>query len=131
MKIGQTALRIATPALLALVLLRALVPMGYMPSAAGSGFLFEMCHEAEPARFLAALGGEHTHGHHAHHQGADDESADESCAFGHLLSQAAIESGISLDLATADPGAPLIPAPVARPELASRYRQDPRGPPRA
>ena len=41
-----TSIRRLSPVLLALIALRALVPTGYMPASAGSGFLFEMCHDA-------------------------------------------------------------------------------------
>ena len=67
----------------AALLLRAAIPLGYMPSAAGSGFLFEFCPENVPAEFMSMLAGDH--GHHAHHTDHDDNH---HCPVGHLLSSA-------------------------------------------
>ena len=134
MRTVHTLSRGLLPALLALVVLRALVPVGYMPAAAGSGLLLELCHESVPAGFLQAPTGDHTHaghsGHGAHGQG-DHQSMAESCSFGHLLSQAAVESATDLDPAIPNLAAPFVTEPFGRPELAPRYRHDPRGPPRA
>jgi len=80
--------------LLAALLMRAGIPDGYMPSAPGSGMLFELCHSGVPAGFMTALAGaqDHHNDHMAHH---DKANASEShfdtgqCPIGHLLSSAA------------------------------------------
>ena len=78
---------------------RALVPAGYMPGI-GSGSLFELCHDAVPAEFLAWLdsagleGGEHAaHAHHHHGSEDRDDHAGEHdpCTLGHMLSVAWID----------------------------------------
>ena len=68
----------------AALLLRAIIPAGYMPAAAGKGLLFEFCPEGVPARFMQVLAGDagHDHGHNDHH-GADGD--DHHCPVGHLL----------------------------------------------
>ena len=94
------------PLLLAGVTLRALVPAGYMPAAAGSGLLFELCHERLPAGFMAALAVDDAHAHHsahhpahhsAHHHGSHDQHDEHGegvgdCSMGHLLLLAAIDT---------------------------------------
>lgn len=72
--------------LLAALLLRAGIPDGYMPSAAGSGQLFELCPAGVPAGFMSALTGS---GHHHHHDGSNASQAHYDagqCPIGHLLS---------------------------------------------
>ena len=60
--------------------MRALVPAGYMPAAAGSGLLFELCHDGMPMALMEALkGGGHAHDYHAAHAaghyGSDHDSS--------------------------------------------------------
>lgn len=74
--------------LMAGVVLRALVPAGYMPATPGKGLLFELCHDGLPAGFMEALGG---HAHHAGHGGDDDHAAGGDCSIGHILSMAVID----------------------------------------
>ncbi len=83
----------------AALLLRAAIPVGYMPSAAGTGLLFEFCPENVPAGFMQMLAGDH--GHHSHHDSHDDNH---HCPVGHLLSSA---------IAVGDPVqfAPVLPEP--------------------
>lgn len=83
----------------AALLLRVAIPAGYMPSAAGSGFLFEFCPENVPVKFMQMLAGDH--GHHSHHGSHDDNH---HCPVGHLLSSA-IAVGDQVQLATI-PAAP-------------------------
>ena len=93
------------------MLLRAAIPVGYMPAASGSGLLFAMCPSAVPADLLAAISasdgvGEHRAGHHMAHHGATAESDTPSqhfdashCPVGQILSATAIvapEIAISL-----------------------------------
>ena len=83
------------PALLlvAALLLRAVIPAGYMPAAVGSGLWFELCPEGLPAEFAELLTGDTAHHHHGD---ADSENAGDDahqCAVGHmLLSAAAMDS---------------------------------------
>ena len=73
--------------LLAALLLRAGIPDGYMPSAPGSGQLFELCPAGVPAGFMQALSGS---GHHHGDSAASESHYDASqCPIGHLLSAAA------------------------------------------
>jgi hypothetical protein len=101
-------------ALLATLLLRAAVPDGYMPSAAGSGLLFELCPSGVPAAFMAALSGSSEHKHH------DDASSPAGhfdagqCPIGHLLSAAA-----TLDTHWVQPE---VPAQTPPPGLPSALR---------
>ncbi|MDJ0750908.1 MAG: hypothetical protein QNJ11_15585 [Woeseiaceae bacterium] len=76
----QTLLFVA----LAMLGVRALTPLGYMPAPAGSGLLYELCPEGMPAEVLHVLGG----GGHHHHHGDDDAGPAESCPIGHMLAPA-------------------------------------------
>lgn len=79
-----------TPLLMlsAALLLRAVIPAGYMPAAAGSGLLFEFCPEGVPSEFMQVLSGDtaHDHGHSGH---SDHSSDTHHCPVGHLLLSAA------------------------------------------
>jgi len=79
-----------TPLLLlsASLLLRALIPIGYMPAAAGSGLVFEFCPEGIPKAFMQVLAGDSAagHGHTGHSEAADEVH---HCPVGHLLLSAA------------------------------------------
>jgi hypothetical protein len=81
----------------AALLLRAAIPAGYMPAAAGSGLLFEFCPEGISAEFMQILNGESGHDHD-HGDGA--ESDDHKCPVGHmLLSAAAVDNASDVILA--------------------------------
>jgi len=69
---------------LALLGVRALAPLGYMPASAGSGLLYELCPEGMPAEVMRALSGS---AHH-HHHGGDESRTSESCPIGHMLASA-------------------------------------------
>ena len=72
--------------LLATLLLRAGIPDGYMPAAAGSGLLFELCPAGVPAGFMQALTGSD---HHHHHSDKSESAYDTGqCPIGHMLSSA-------------------------------------------
>lgn len=73
---------------LALVALRALTPVGYMPAPAGSGLLFVLCPEGLPAVLTAALSGKGTHHHHGSGEGPASATTADHCPIGHLLSPA-------------------------------------------
>ncbi len=87
----------------AALLLRAVIPAGYMPAAAGSGLLFEFCPEGIPAEFMQVLAGgaETQHGHdHGGHDEADND--DHHCPIGHLLlSAAAVDDSWQIETAAA------------------------------
>ncbi len=66
--------------------LRALAPVGYMPSAVGDGLLFELCPEQLPPGFVLSS----TSSHHDHHNQAASEPSQpaggaDQCQIGHLL----------------------------------------------
>ena len=96
--------RIAAIALTVALLLRAAIPVVYMPSASDDGLLFAMCPSAVPADILVAMAGAgqaaHDHDkHHAGHQGgANDAEASSShfdtghCPIGQVLSAAFVTS---------------------------------------
>lgn len=126
------------PALLALVAMRALVPLGYMPAAPGSGLLFEVCHEGMPLVMSPASRGAGAHDNHHHHHnqsgvGGDHDrghdAAAEGCALGHILGVAFLDSVASVDVFDAAVGAfdPPEPATPSVPRL--RLAHAPRGPP--
>ena len=69
---------------LAMLGVRALAPLGYMPASAGTGLLYELCPEGMPAEVMHALWG----GGHHHHHGDDGGGATESCPIGHMLAAA-------------------------------------------
>jgi len=74
----------------AALLLRAAIPAGYMPAAAGSGLLFEFCPEGISVEFMQILSGDSGHDHD-HSDGAEGD--DHKCPVGHmLLSAAAVDT---------------------------------------
>lgn len=84
--------------LLATLLMRVAIPVGYMPAAAGSGLLFELCPEGMPASVMQALGGHHHH-HQAHSDKSEASFDAEQCPVGHMLSSAmATEAVQALDV---------------------------------
>ena len=72
-------------ALLAGLVLRALIPLGYMPAAPGTGLLFELCPDRFPAGFLHQDAGASTHHHHGSANGAQQSAEPDQCQIGHLL----------------------------------------------
>jgi len=78
--------------------LRALAPVGYMPSAVGNGLLFELCPEQLPPGFVLSS----TSSHHEHHNQATSETpqpadSTDQCQIGHLLF-----SAIAVDASAVD-----------------------------
>ncbi len=94
--------------LFAALLLRAVIPAGYMPAAAGSDFLFEFCPEGIPASFMRSVAGDpgHKHGHMDHGDSGHD---DHRCPVGHMLL-----SAIAGDDAWQAEAAPVLPALYTR-----------------
>ena len=82
---------IAAP-LIAVFLLRALIPVGYMPSAIADGLPFVLCPDDLPAAFTALFerGGHDGGGHHDHggHDSASAAQFPDQCDLGDTLSMA-------------------------------------------
>lgn len=78
--------RRAVMPLLAALLLRAAIPDGYMPAAAGSGLLFELCPAGVPAGFMQALTGSDHHHHNSDRSASAYDTG--QCPIGHMLSSA-------------------------------------------
>ena len=130
--------RLIMPALLVLVALRALVPLGYMPASPGSGLLFEVCHDGMPLSIAApsphAAGHAHHADHGAHHgdAGNDDAShamAADGCALGHILSVAFLDAVESVTVAIEPASSFDSPEPVTHLLPSRRLTPAPRGPP--
>ena len=78
--------RLVLAAALATLVLRAAIPAGFMPSAAGDGLPFEMCPSAVPAEILAAMSGA-GHRHAGHDTDSDSSHFDAGhCPIGQALS---------------------------------------------
>ena len=113
--------------LMAALLVRAGTPDGYMPAAAGTGLLYELCPSGVSAEFMQFLGG----GDH-HHHGGDAEPVThvdaDQCPIGHMLGSAVAHDmtadaeifPVTVEFAAA-------PAPVIRQLRRSAYRS--RAPP--
>lgn len=71
-------------AILAGLLLRAMVPVGYMPGSLDSGLPFQLCPDGLPAGFAGAAASHH----HEHDAGVARSAAHADCNVGHLLSSA-------------------------------------------
>ena len=110
---------------LAMLGVRALTPLGYMPAAAGSGLLYELCPEGMPAEVMQALAGG---GHHHHHHGDDKTGASESCPIGHMLAPAIAADFDTPTIVVPAPEEFLAPASVASKQRA-RCHQRCRSPP--
>ncbi len=111
----------------AVLLLRAVIPAGYMPAGAGSGLLFELCPEGVSAEFMQVLTGEsaHDHGHMDHGETNHD---DHRCPIGHMLtSAAAIDDAWQADITTTAPITAVTPTYSYRSVPRTHYNS--RGPP--
>lgn len=115
-------------ALHATLLLRASIPDGYMPSPAGSGFLFELCPSRVPAAFMQALAGSDAHRHHQADAAATAHFNAQQCPIGHLLSGA-----VAIDTLWSEPDASALAAPLVPagwlPVSTRLFTWRPRGPP--
>ena len=127
-------------ALAATLLLRAMIPAGFMPAAIGAGFPLQVCPSGLPDGALARLAGEHAahhhhagHGHHGHHDPAGSGDGGhaysaEQCPIAHLIAAAALP--VSAGPAVPALPAPAIVAPVPRhPATAPLHQYRSRGPP--
>ncbi len=128
--------RIASGWLVTALLLRAAIPVGYMPAAIGGELLFEMCPSAVPADLLAAISGQNHHAsHHAgHHDGAGEAHTDgrhfdaSHCPIGQVLSAAAAVDHDQGSTAAA-PQATLVVAASQAPVSVALPGRRSRGPP--
>jgi len=127
-------------ALAATLLLRAMIPAGFMPAAIGAGFPLQVCPSGLPDGALARLAGEHAghhhHAHHGHHEAdGENRSGDgghaysaEQCPIAHLIAAAALP-------VSAAPALPALPAPAIvsptpqHPAAARVHHYRSRGPP--
>lgn len=113
--------------LAAALLLRAIIPAGYMPAATGSGLLFELCPlgvSAEITQFLTGTSAQH-HGHMDHGTAGVD---DHECEIGHmLLSATAVDDAGQSEISA--PTLALIAAATYSFASVSRNHYHSRGPP--
>jgi hypothetical protein len=119
----------AVLALLAGLLLRALTPIGYMPAAAGSGFLFELCPDQLPAGVVIYDAGASTHHHHGNPDDPEQTAEPDQCQIGHLLfSAVAVDEASAPLYATPDvTDQTILPDQTFPYQAVSVYQ--PRGPP--
>ena len=100
MKVFVNRHRAAALLVAAALLARAVIPVGYMPAAPGSGLLFELCPEGMPAGF----GGSSHHAHHHDPSSIDSQPEPDRCPIGHMLSFAfAVGDTWQLDVVDALP----------------------------
>jgi hypothetical protein len=92
--------QLAIACVLAGVVLRALTPLGYMPSSLDNGYLFELCPEQLPAGFkVANVAPGHEHHHNQGGPSSDSPAAAaDQCQIGHLLFSAIAADTPMLDL---------------------------------
>jgi hypothetical protein len=116
---------------LSAVVLRAFIPVGYMPALSAGGLPFELCHDGMPADIMAALQGhaDPAHSHGAQHGGGAAEADADGCVVGHILALAFIDSPARAQIEPApctvfDPSGPSLLVPRAH-----RIATSARGPP--
>ena len=96
---------------LAAFVLRAFIPLGYMPAPLSSGLLFVLCPDQVPGiEGLSSNSSHHHHGGHHDHDAGEPHATD-SCDFGHIVSSVAIVD-TSIDIAA---DIPPVPASTAVP----------------
>jgi len=124
-KIAAHTRRKALALLFVTLVVRASIPVGYMPGSLQSGSLFEMCPDGLPAAMVRAFAGHHHHGG-AHDEATSDGS--EQCDFGHLITPAA--SAFSATIALEAPNPSFLPERPERVAIArSTFVFSPRAPP--
>ncbi|MGA0839643.1 MAG: hypothetical protein ACO3Z6_05965 [Pseudomonadales bacterium] len=114
------------PLLLAALLLRTLIPGGFMPASVSEGFFLALCHEGlSPALFAALTQGSrhnspapalHASEHHAHHhahQPIDDTTNHHASGANHGAAFTHCEIGDGLSAAVAIDQSPVLPLPIA------------------
>ena len=110
--------------------LRALAPVGYMPSAAGDGLLFELCPEQLPPGFVLSS----TSSHHDHHNKTASDTpqpADgaDQCQIGHLLFSAIAVDAPAIDEIQNKPISEFIPRAITTISRAAPSAYQSRAPP--
>jgi hypothetical protein len=127
-RLTQILTRIAFGAML----LRVLVPAGYMPSDLDDGWYLKLCPDGMPVSVMVALfGHEHQHHHHPNAQGgaAAPEITYAQCDLGGTLS-ADIDATAHVAVPASEAQLPLAAAPLDQFfHSRSVYSHRPRGPP--
>ncbi|HWJ37112.1 MAG TPA: hypothetical protein VNR70_17725 [Steroidobacteraceae bacterium] len=108
---------VLTGILLALLLLRAYVPVGFMP-ASGTPFLLELCPAAAP---MSA--------HPAHHHHADTHGHFENCPFGSVPAAGPLSHVIAFEPPTSIASQPVVALEPSRIGVRPQRAHQPRGPP--
>lgn len=125
---SQNRQRFAILLVLAGFALRAVAPLGYMPSALGSGYLFELCPDQMPVGFTFA----ETGSHHHHHDSSDTEApatTADLCDFGHLLISVVADDLPAIELAPDSLAVAFIPETGRTPDLVAFQAYLSRAPP--
>lgn len=121
------------PLLLVALLLRAIVPVGLMPSAVADGSFLTLCPDSFGSAAITALLGEHAHhNHHQHHDpAASGVSAanPERCALGEGLASAATVDAPAIAILTPAPATFSHPAAPPAPATPVRLGYHARAPP--
>lgn len=114
------------------LLLRTLVPAGYMPAPLTSGWPVQICPDGLPLAAVEALLGQ-AHGHH-HHGGdpasGDDTAMPEQCELGAGFAASAAVAGISLQIPAQRPSPARFIKPPAHTSLDELPAFRPRAPPK-
>ncbi len=124
----QNPKRFAIVLLLAGLALRAIAPLGYMPSTFGSGYLFELCPDQLPVGFTF-VGSSSNHHHHDPANAESSENSADLCDFGHLLISAVGDDSPAIDLFDSLVALAVIPAAKESPDLVAPGAYHSRAPP--
>jgi hypothetical protein len=124
----QNPHRFAILLVLAGLALRALAPLGYMPSTFGSGYLFELCPDQLPAGFTFTRQ-DSQHHHHNMQDGASSTESADLCDFGHLLVSVAGVDAPAADIVEAAPAVAINFRPARNPNLLAVHAYRSRAPP--
>lgn len=113
------------------LLLRTLVPAGYMPAPLTNGWPVQICPDGLPlAAVEALLGQAHDHHHHGGHADAGNDTAmPEQCELGAGFAASAAVAGISLQIPAQRPSPARFIPPPAHTALSERPAFRPRAPP--
>ena len=113
MMLRRSFQKFAIASVLAGFALRALAPVGYMPSAAGDGLLFELCPEQLPPGFVLSSSSSH-HDHHNQAASGTSQPAEgaDQCQIGHLLFSAIAIDAPAVDAIQSKAVSEFIPSPI-------------------
>lgn len=109
---------------LAMLAVRALTPLGYMPASVGAGLLYELCPEGMPAEIMHKLSG----GGHHHHHGGDKVGPSESCPIGHMLASTMAVDIENSTVVVPEPAVFVTPSTMAE-DCRARFHRRCRSPP--